>query len=74
MMSRVASEETSIFGGKVNSGYRLQVFCESKNGHMALESFTCKDKVDAVRQIIQYKPKKGYTIYRYILEEEWVLV
>ena len=71
-MNRVV-EEQSIFGGKV-SGYRLQVFCESKEGHMKLDSFMCRDKVDAVRQIMQYKPIKGYVIYRYILEEEWVLL
>ena len=73
MNNRVVSDH-SIFGGSVKSGYRLQVFCESQNGHMKLDSFTCKNKVDAVRQIMQYKPKQGYTIYRFILEEEWVLV
>ncbi len=72
-MKRVV-RENSIFGGELKSGYRLQVFCESPGGHMKLDHFTCKDKVDAVRQIMQYKPSNGYTIYRFILEEEWVLV
>ena len=72
-MKRVESER-SLFGGTLKSGYRLQVFCESTNGHMKLDSFTCRDKADAVRTIMQYKPIKNYTIYRYILEEEWILV
>lgn len=71
-MKRV--EEKHGFSQDLKSGYRLQVFCESDKGHMKLDSFNCRDKVDAVRQIMKYQPTKGYVIYRYILEEEWILV
>ena len=55
-------------------GFRLQILCENQWGHLKVENIHCRNKTDATRTINQFVAPKGYRVYRYILEDEWILL